>query len=132
VTRPLKSQSRSANERRHRARYVDRATGSEPQRPAAIELLAEAVGNAAALQIRLVMLGTLMIRRALKGGVQAIPTVVGRPDGQLVRDRADLDGKSLAHRASDRRLGHSGTSTGGGDSTRNASATSSASSLRGA
>ena len=45
-------------------------------------------GTPTSLQLLLVMLGALVARRALKGGVQPVAAIVDRPDRELVRDGA--------------------------------------------
>ena len=73
----------SIDERRQRGRYIDGAEGSEAQRSSATELLTERVGNAAALRLLLMVLGALVARRALEGGVEAVAAIVDVLDREL-------------------------------------------------
>jgi hypothetical protein len=87
--------AKSVHERSEGGRHVDGPERSETQRPTPTEFLAERMENPAPPQLLLVILGTLVSRRALEGGVEAIAAIVDGPDGQLVRHRASFDGNTL-------------------------------------
>jgi hypothetical protein len=75
--------------------YVDRAQRSEPECPAAVELLLEAVRDALACQICFVALGSGVSAGALEGGVKAVASVVDRPDREAVWYRPGVDRDQL-------------------------------------
>lgn len=54
------------------------------------------MGDSASLQLLLMVLGTLVARCALKGGVEAVAAVVDGPDRELVRDGAGFHGKAVS------------------------------------
>jgi hypothetical protein len=85
----------SADERPEGGGYLHGAQRPEPQRPAAVELLAEGMGDIAVGQLLPVKLCSLVSRRSLESRIEAVATVINGPDRKPVGDRAGLDRKSL-------------------------------------
>src|SRR5258708_17191702 len=74
------------HERSQRHRNVRGRQRPEAERPSAIELLTECMGDAVLLELIAVPQRTFVAGASLKGRVEAIPTVVNRPDRQPFRD----------------------------------------------